>query len=92
MLETDYNDAIRAHRLREGFKELWHQCQFDEMMLQDYPDEVSEAARQEIEDFRISVEFIEGRMLELYDTFHELNERSKWKPTPKSETTAADMF
>ena len=72
MKEIEYNDAIRAYHLKNGFEELWHQCQFDDMMAQDYPEEVSEEALDEMAEFYEAVTLVYNRMRGLYDTFDEL--------------------
>ena len=77
MKEIEYNDAIRAHNLKYGFKELWHQCQFDDMMLQDYPHEVSEDAMEEMGQFHEAVHLIYTRMRGLYETFDEIETKDE---------------
>ena len=67
--EVDYNDALRAHHLQNGFRELWEQCQFDEMMQQDYPHEIPEGGVYEMDEFYSAVEIVYNRMRDLYETF-----------------------
>lgn len=90
MSETDYNDAIRAHKLSEGFDELFHQLQYEEMVMQDYPEELTEAGRQEMEDFHTSVVFIFERMRELYPTFDRV--REKMERPPVGVNIPADVY